>query len=634
MKITWKERLEQYPALTDFENWPVIDIDTVPKLRRKAFLTNQRIIAMVLSGQTLKQVAKAVGYSESKVCKLMNKVLGGEDREPPRLTQGLLPYSSFIKRYFKGALPKLIDDITHRPCAFEKLLDEVPGLRESLDEMIIAKLDDKDYAQSLSPAWLHGHFKSFLAQAHWPSDKYPYTTDSVAYYSVRRYLEQRVEEILTERARKKSWFRSMDRKNLSRRAYRAVQLDAHKLDLAVTVHLELNNELIPIRLTRLWVLVLIDVDTHCILAFHLSYSAEPNQSDVLKLFDKAIKPWSPIELTTPGFEYTPGAEFPSGEFEGIPVTFSIVQLDNAMTNRAHAIRDVVCEELGATLSFGFPASPTIRGLVESIFDYINFNVSHRYASTTGSHVLDPKRESKKNSKKPPVVTVQILKEALSVVLTHYNVVPQASLGNATPLELLRHHCETQYLRYVPELLRREWRPMMSKTKATVHYRSDGSLKPYVHFLGCRYTGEGLFSIEPKTRITLQYDRDDIRQLEALSLEGEHLGTVFAPKSWQRFPHSDKTRRLIFKMNRKARFIMRDPMSDHLRWLISQCGIPKYATQLLRVSEEYETNSYTIQTVPGRSKPEKTNSQSPSKTLDHTSGKDYEWDINNAYRGKS
>ena len=50
MKITWKERLEQYPALTDFENWPVIDIDTVPKLRRKAFLTNQRIIAMVLSG--------------------------------------------------------------------------------------------------------------------------------------------------------------------------------------------------------------------------------------------------------------------------------------------------------------------------------------------------------------------------------------------------------------------------------------------------------------------------------------------------------------------------------------------------------------------------------------------------------
>lgn len=588
MRLTWRARLEQQPQLRQFDNWPTITLDCVPQKKRKQFTRNVQVVDAVLSAQPIIAVAKAHGLSPGRISQLLDRALGGECSEPPSLTRGLIPNRPIQQKRRRTSLNKTKGRSPGAcSCAFRALLEAVPGLRDGLDAMITAKLKDTAYAQRLTPQAFHGEFKRLLAEAHWPQNRYPYTTDSLAYQSVRRHLHQRTAELQQVRQARVKPARDLGIDVSRSRALRAIQIDEHTLDLRKRVHLRLNGEMIPLQLARASVLIALDVDTECVLGYHLAPTRYPNQQDMLTLLTRCLEPWQPRPLHTPGLSYLPGACFPSGLPLGFPISFGTVQLDNALLHRANSVIEVLCHGYGATLSYGPPGIPKVRAHIEAVFDYIERNCGHRHAATTGSYPTDPEKESRKNAKRPPAITFQSLDEALSVILTEYNVTPNAALGGATPLALFEHHCRHHYVRYVPPDAAQQWRPFCESKVVPLHWYRHEKRVPHINFMYARYDGPGLVhAVTGDEQVRVVFDRRDIRTLHAYSLQGDDLGELQVSRSWRRFPHSLATRQWIHKHTREYQFSTRDPLSDYFRLLLEGKGKPKAALSLLRVYTEY------------------------------------------------
>ena len=586
MYVNWRERLKQSPGLLDFGQWPIIEHTTIPTMKRQAFLTNRDIVIQALNDVPLADIATAHLLSRSTITQKLNRCLAGDEYESPPLTQALIPYAQIQTGQRRQPLPTFKQPLGSR-CAFSALLRNIPSLATQLDEMILAKLKDAKYAQTLNPATFHAEFKRILISVGHPTNQYPYTTQTMAAETVRRYFHRRTKTLEFERQSHKSSFIPRTTPNHLYRALRMTQLDEHTIDLHQGIHLALNDELIPLRLARIQLFVATNVDTDCVLGYHLAYTPSPNQQDLLQLLDNCVRPWEPMTLTTPGLEYDSAACFPSGLPDGFPVSFGTIQLDNALAHLAHSVQDVICDQQAATISMGRGASPTTRRWIEAMFNIINSKVTHRYASTTGSHIKDPIKESRKNAKTHPLVTLRMLDEALSIVLTTHNITPKKHLGNATPLDLYKSHCLYHYIRFVPEALRSQWQPFVATKTVSLKWVRHEKRNPHINFYGQRYIGGKLIeAVTDHKNIIVEFDRRDIRWLKARTLDGGDLGTIAAPKSWLRFRHGIATRQMINRLVERHHYHGNDPLANHFRYLLENKGKEKGALQIVRVYDEY------------------------------------------------
>ena len=609
MYLRWRERLQHEPSLRDINEWPLIECDVIPSSGQKNFLRNQRMVSLVLSGKRLMEVAKLYNLSCATISQLMERCLGGDDSDVPPLTEGLIPHRRVVKSRRRSELPSL-QKYSGARCAFQALLAEVPGLSSGLDNLIKEKLRDSNRAQTLTPESFHGAFKRLLKVAGHPHSKYPYTTKSVAYESVRQYLAKRTREIqllnIIEKDQRKSKITSIST-NKDYRALKNIQIDEQVADFHGRLTIELNGELIPLRVARSSILLCIDADTNCYLGFHLAYTPAPNQQDLIQLFNNVIRPWTPIDITTPGLEYMPGACFPSGLPNSFPITFGTLHLDNAWIHRAKSVRQIITDQLGATVHLGRPAQPKQRNWVEAAFAYINQHATHRFPSTSGSHPKDPIKESRKNSKKIPEVSIQTLLEALSIILTNHNITPCPQLGGQSPLSLFKQHCANNYIRYTPDILRKTWHPFEDETIVPIKTRT-GSSTPHINFYQVRYTGSGLAKAALQGKdVTIRFDKRDIRELKIYGKGKRFLGIVRASKSWQRFPHSLAARQYIFKLIRTHRLHANDPLANFMHLLLTKMHHPKGALQLLRFYNEFSDNSNELEIIsPKNTKPKNEN----------------------------
>ncbi|MDP2126331.1 MAG: hypothetical protein Q8K97_03045 [Pseudohongiella sp.] len=609
MHLTWKQRLALHSELWQFDRWPLIHQEDVPAQHRATFMRNKFIVAAVLSGKTLTQVAQEHALSAARISMLMSRCLGGIEHHPPALTRGLIPFAADSQepRQRRTELPTLTNQ-RGGACAFSALLAHLPALKRALDDMISAAHADHTHGQKLSPRALHSEFKRMLTSLNWPASHYPYTQSSMAYESVRVYGQRKFLEIASARASARLASTLPYRKLLpNRKALRAVQIDEHLLDVRSKIAIVEDDQISEVPIARVTLLLAVDVDTLCNLGFHISYSAHPNQDDMLALIDNCISPQGNKPLRTPGLHYTPGAMFPNALQSAVPLSFGVVQLDNAWLHSAHSVMDFLCEKMGATLCYGLPAMPTVRGIVEHAFGVLCQKATHRFASTTGSHSHDPKRESAKNRKKLPAITAQELEEIIAVTLTHYNVTPNSALQGLTPLQAFQRDREQRYVRSPSRLITQQWQPYLRRVRCTLHWPVDEKRRAYVNFNYVKYKGQHLTSslTQRKSSVWVEYDVRDIRQLTVFSTGGACLGTVHAPKSWQHYPHSVSTRKLICRLVRQGQLRAKDPLASYFRNLLDSKNHPLHARQLLRVHRQFPSPEISPGVAPN------TASQSPS-----------------------
>lgn len=580
MWMTWKDRLRQNPRLGEFSNWPPLDPSIVPEKRRKAFLRNSRVVKHVLSGFPMAGAARSEGLSPGRVTQILNRCLGGDGELPPALRRGLVPHE--VVDISKGTGPG--------DGRFARLLSDVPGLREGLDQMLLARLRDKPYAQVASAANYHAEFKNLLAKAGWPLEAYPYDTSSLAYESVRRDLDARWNELCQAKKARRKAFTSppLTRKELW--LYDRIEIDAQLVDCetsTVSLQLSVADHLRPLRLARFWVLAAIDVSTDCILGFHIAFG-EPKQDDLLALLHQCVGRQPERGIATKGLKLPPGPGFPNSDPHlPLPLPREIA-LDNAWMHHAFTVESFITQELGATVSYGRPKCPTVRQTIEAVFNQLNQHLSHRFVSTTGSSVTDPKRESSKNRRAPPAVSLSEWEDALYVTLAELNHRPRAHLASATPLETLHYQAEQVFSVEAEEDRRARWEPFEQSQQVHVHDLAAPKRKPYINFEYLRYKGPGLLAL-PKgaNKVVIRFDRRDIRQMEAFTLDGRSLGYLYCPGNWQSRPHGIHTRRYLFKHCRTLVRKSPDALTEYFQQLRERLSTsPTDVAKFLRTYQEF------------------------------------------------
>ncbi len=583
MHLSWRERLEQSPSYKNFNNWPYIDLYDLPKSKQKTFNRNCRIITSVLENMSFNRIAKRNYVSTSHIYHLLKRSLAGDAQSPPPLTKALIPGYRLRLGHRKKPLSQGANYFGNRG-AFMHIMRSNPEIRVKLDKMILAHLKKLSHGQNLTPNVFHSEFLRLLREKHWPQDKYPFNQEKRGYETARKYFHQRSKELTKPKEKIQRTVNSITPSNL---IYQELQIDSQVLDVTTSIYLEVGGELLPHRLSRLSLYLVKDVASDCILSFQLCFTKSPTQIDLLNLLENIHKPWRPMKLKTPGLEYEQGACLPSclgTEFENAGI--GIVRLDNALCHLSHLVRDYICESLGATFNLGLPGNPKGRNYVEYAFKQLSDQMN-RFASTSGSYPTDPIRESKSNRKKPPKLTINALEEVLSVLITSHNIKASDQLKGRSPMEEMKY----QMRNYPIPLFRLNKKPdacpYKQIKKVKIKWNKRENRDPYINFLGVRYNGKCISSFRQNNKeILVEIDCRDIRILKAFAQTGEEIGELYAPKSWQKFAHSTKTRQKISKITKLKRLDSTDPLSGYFDYLLENRELPKISTELIRVSREY------------------------------------------------
>lgn len=591
MELSWQQRLMSEPEWYEFSRWPVVDLSILCPEERKQYTRNQRIVSAVLDGENLARVATRFGLSNGRISTLMTRCLGGPANAPPALTMALLPHKRLQQSKRRSPLANTRVDRGNR-CAFTYLLKSVEGLEEHLLEHIRRFVERSSNGQNLRPAAFHKLFIAYLESKAWPSDVYPFNSVSRGYPATSRYLKHHIEQMILPKPPP----RVIQSRSMPVSAFQEIHIDEAHLDCKGAVAVVLHGRMKPVRLGRISVLVARDVGTGCFLAVTIALKAHPNAADVLALLEQMIQPWVPLSLKTPGLSYASEHGFPSALEEAFcRPAFGIIRLDNALAHLSHQVRRMVCEHLCATCNFGLPKNPKARAMIEQAFRRLNIDV-HRFPSTTGSHPMDPSRESVQRQKKPPFVSLQALEEAVSVLLTEYNHRPLANQGAVTPMEQIEYQMANHLLPLRASNVGPGLKPFQRMQQVTVR-RAFTTDAPRINFEGCQYQGNALHSAELiNKRVNIVFDVRDIRTLEVVTLDGRPLGTVLAPRTWQRFAHSVSVRKRINQMIREQVFSARDPLVDYFNYTAAHVQLPKEALTYVRLDRENERSAILMSEV--------------------------------------
>lgn len=348
-------------------------------------------------------------------------------------------------------------------------------------------------------------------------------------------------------------------------AYDTVELDAHKLDLRLKVILErdpLGGEH-SVEIERVWLLVVIDVATRCVIGWSLGLGRECDRFNAIETLKRAVVPANVPDLTLPGLRLLPSGGFVS---VAIPQTafacWRQIRLDNARAHLAATSLDVLCDTLGCTADFGPAYEPDDRPFVERFFGTLTATLSRRLPGAIPprgrqDQALAIARRRQKEASLQMVVTSQELKELLEHTIWNYHGTPHAGLGGLTPLEMMRRHVlgidrPPVRLRILPALLREQPQLLHDPVSCRVRGQLARGERPYVTYMHVRYTSTQL-SKRPGLvgqLLHVHADPQDLRQVIVTTSSGEIMEPLLASGPWRDHAHSLWLRRAFFKAKRQ------------------------------------------------------------------------------------
>lgn len=587
MFLTADQRLQQNRTLRDFENWPVIRLEDIPAAKRRTYRRNLQAMQLVLKQVPYQQIREATGLHPAQIARLKQRALAGDDDSEPHLTTALIPGRRLARTKRRKPLPTTTENCG-TACAFQALLEFVPGLKDKLDVMLKADLQDNPKGENLTPRAFHQRFLCFLDQAHHPQTQYPFTEDQLAYESCRLYFHSRREHLLRAQVRKRRPKRVVSPARSDSYFGREIQIDEYTFDAHCTLWLSGISGHVPFRVARFAVILVSDVDSTAILGFYLAFTQHCSQYDVLSALTAAGRFAEPQQSTVPGIDYLPGPAFPNQISPEIArVAWHRVALDNALSHCAESVAAYICEQHFGTLSLGTPRSPKLRHDIENAIRQIS-SMAKRFKSTSGKHAADPIRESRKNAKKPPMPTVEAVEEAIYALCCQANNTPKPHLMGETPLEAVRRSMMAHPLPLRPDDPDRVDSPFVLEQRLKIQWLKHEPSAPYLHFMYQRYHGQCLSGLLAKgaKAVVVHYDFRDIRSLTVYTLDGHYAGEVLAPMSWQKFPHGVKTRQSIQRVCRALKRKMKDPLVGYFNLQLKRANQSKAALEMCRLQREY------------------------------------------------
>lgn len=555
-------------------DWPTVDSRALPHAKAAVLRARAAAATAYSRGQPLVDIESETGVHRATLLRLIARALRPHPDGRLWGFRALVP-QTHVRAYERSATPRvLVNAKAGNAGAFSQLLMRHPALAKQLRTEVTegnVKLQPGGERGRLSGLQgAIGRFQKSCRELGLTGADYPLNQQDKAVRSLARTLRAWIDDNVALAARASgtrikptSALRQSTRAVLD--AYDTVEFDAHKLDLRLKVILErdpLGGEH-SVEIERVWLLVVIDVATRCVIGWSLGLGRECDRFNAIETLKRAVVPASVPDLTLPGLRLLPSGGFVS---VAIPQTafacWRQIRRDNARAHLAATSLDVLCDTLGCTADFGPAYEPDDRPFVERFFGTLTATLSRRLPGAIPprgrqDQALAIARRRQKEASLQMVVTSQELKELLEHTIWNYHGTPHAGLGGLTPLEMMRRHVlgidrPPVRLRILPALLREQPQLLHDPVSCRVRGQLARGERPYVTYMHVRYTSTQL-SKRPGLvgqLLHVHADPQDLRQVIVTTSSGEIMEPLLASGPWRDHAHSLWLRRAFFKAKRQ------------------------------------------------------------------------------------
>lgn len=584
MPVNWKKVYAENHHYRKPQYWDINET-MVPVKNRPALRRNLDISYEMLRGGVGTVVADKHYITPAAVTYLMQRIFSLDDQGEYLLSRAVIPGNRVYKPKRRKAISSKKNPKGTK-CVLGALFIQVEGFEDEMYQYVLAEAQGQPYAINLTPSVFAGLAITSLKARKWSRDLWPFCTTSKGYQTWRRLLRSLRDRVAQEKAERSQAIEGLDRLDRAQMPFDEIQIDWQVTDKFCRMTTECEGHVVDTRLDRCCLLVAFCVKSRCVVAWHLVLSRHPTHEDILQVIDNIYTQRKLTIRYTPELEHHPKANYPSSVVPFMHmIGLNMISMDNAWANHARMVTDKASGS-GAFLRFGHGNSPLDRNFVESIFHYINKGVSHLSASTTGSHPVDPIRETAKNSKKPPVISIQSFKEMLDVWISQFNAQANDHNQGESPLQRIERYVQTQPLRLSHDFRHTQRDFFIVKRPATVYVPKGEPRRPEIKHNKLVYRSKKFNDRQLRGKsVQIKYDKRDIRTIEVLTDDGLSLGTLYAQSAYLHYPLSDRTHRRIRAHVTKHGSLGPNPLLAYLRYLFLNKGKPSVALEFLRVSEE-------------------------------------------------
>jgi len=541
-------------------SWDDLNISVMDENTRVKYSARKKAVQMYIDGIKLAIISEETGICKSEISRYVNKCLEYDDEGNMVGFNALLPYKHTTQVHKK----------------IEKLFLQYPNL----EAFVLGNYSgDKKYTleKNMSFRVLHNKFLTECSKLGIPDYEFPFNLKDKGYVSLNRYIKSKElenQELAIKRESKsiQNHFESTgygESYGLRPIApFNVVQIDGHKIDMLYSVEVENEQgEVVLMPATRAWLITVIDVATRVILGYSISPYENYNQYDVLQAIQNSIEPHKKIFFTRKSLKYPESEGFHSNAIpETEWATFDMIMLDNAKAHLASNVQHKLSDILKCTINFGAVASPETRGIVERVFNTLEAGGFHRLPGTTGSNIMDNKRNKPEKEAVKYKITYTDICELTEYLIAAYNTSAHSSLENQTPLQVMERRINAGMTPYVIPPMER------SNVESLTHIIEERTLrggyktghKPHFSYLGTKYHAVGI-AIPMEyvgQKVFIDVDPSDISKVKMYDSNGSFLANMIAVGEWGRRPHSLKSR--IAANERKNRNLeYNTPFTPHL-----------------------------------------------------------------------
>jgi hypothetical protein len=572
-------------SLSDLQTWPSVDPSALDEKDRAPFMARCEAIKGFIEEQHIpvSVILARTGVSRSTLYRLVEKCW--QKHMDGRLYgfRAAIPYERLADYERRQRVHGDREGYSGCAGAFAQLLREHPAIEKLLVKLAKDRVRPikgrKRVRQVRKPLLaIHEEFIKACRAEKIKSDEYPFTERRRGFRTLQTYLKKvtakRFSNAVIDAGGKRAGAAPSDEEQApaATRPFQVVEFDGHKLDLRLTIKLKdpLGFER-TIELHRIWILVLLDVQTRAVLGYSLAFGKEYNKDDVAAALQSALMPFVPRKYTIPDLAIDEGGGFPSSVFpETAYACWDWFRFDGAKSHLAAATLERLTQIVGCWTENGPAGEPDARPFIERFFQLLSLHFAHRFPGTLGN---DPEAIEKVLGDPGGDISLLIdyeeLEQLIEVVIANYNGREHGGLLGITPLAALRHWLRRKpcYLRSLPRFLRSNLCMLQEARVVPVKGSLKTGIRPHINFSNVRYTSKELAGnaglINKKIRI--YYDVRDIRTVKAFFEDGTELGILTAARPWNATPHSLRLRQQIFREIAEGKLIVKDGMDPIEAW---------------------------------------------------------------------
>lgn len=559
------------PGQIDFATWARVAHTELPSADRRIYQRRQRAIELYVASEPIAAIERRTQVDRFTLYRLLKRCLA---LHPDGRLQGfraLVPRYR-VRNYRRQSAPQLTSRTGHRGLvgAFTFLLAERPQLRAWIDQAISRRygLLDADSARATvrlrGIGELHEQFIAQCRAAGLTRSDYPLNTRHGALRTFSGFVRQLLQERFSTMARLAG---ATHLKGLpvepsfpappARAPFEIVEMDAHRFDARLKI-VEIDPLGVPTEyeINRVWLLVILDVFTRCVLGYQVVCSPEVSRFDVIRTIELALQPHAPRQFSHPLLQYSPKSGFPSMVLPELGYAcWQWLRLDNARANLAEDTLTTLSQFVGCHIDAGPPYQPDARPFIERFFGTLEQHLGHRLPGTTGSKPGDL-RQRLTNTKGALrlLLTLDELEDAMEVAIADYNGAPHGSLGGRSPLEMMQACVRGQGFtpRVLPEPHRRTLCLLQRARVCRVRAYVSSGHRPHISLFGVSHTSLTLANSAALIGqpLLIYYNPGDLRVVQAFLTDGTEFGELRAQGEWGKTRHTLKLRQEILRLKRR------------------------------------------------------------------------------------